>query len=440
MNSGSDDDLGLLERIRRGDTDGAAELFERYAPALLRFTDRMLSDRASAEEVTQEVFVKVISRAHQYDGRAGVASWLFAIAANACRDRRRRERRASIVPLEAVAEPRARGEGIEASLIASRERRARRPRGPVRALRGAARGPRPRPLSRDALRRDRRDARHLGGRRQDPHLPGRRSPEGPLFRGRTLMDCRDVTQLAVERLDRRGLPRPRAASSPRTWRPASTAAREMAASRTSGRRWARSRRGGHARSSGARRSALLEEEMIRGRVRAFRPRPAFAQPAAPGRGAPARGRRRLRRGARDSGPPRRRLRRVFPVAAVDAGRAAHGRGARPRRQPAALQRLVQARRRPGARRHRLRRHDAPRRSRASPSDPDVAKLLAYLVAHNARDRGREVARDRARVRALRRRVDARVSRDRGRADGDAPHATRTPACARRRPTRSRPSR
>ena len=41
----------------------------------------------------------------KYDGRAGVASWLFAIAANACRDRRRRERRGTIVPLEAVSEP-----------------------------------------------------------------------------------------------------------------------------------------------------------------------------------------------------------------------------------------------------------------------------------------------------------------------------------------------
>jgi len=121
MNPGSDD-AELLERIRRGDNEGAAELFERYAPALLRFTVRMLSDRASAEEVTQEVFLKVISRAHQYDGRAGVSSWLFAIAANACRDRRRRDRRASVVPLESVAEPRARGESVE-SMIASRQRR-----------------------------------------------------------------------------------------------------------------------------------------------------------------------------------------------------------------------------------------------------------------------------------------------------------------------------
>jgi len=120
-----DDDRALLGRIRRGDTAGAAELFERYAPALLRFADRLLSDRSSAEEVTQEVFVKLISRAHQYDGRAEVASWLFAIAANACRDRRRRERRAIVIPLDAIPEPSDRGhrgEGIEGALIL-RERR-----------------------------------------------------------------------------------------------------------------------------------------------------------------------------------------------------------------------------------------------------------------------------------------------------------------------------
>lgn len=122
MAGGVSDDRSLLERIRRGDTEGAEELFERYAPALLRFADRMLCDRDSAEEVTQEVFVKVISRAHQYDGRAAVSSWLFAIAANACRDRRRRDRRAPVVPLDAIADLPARGEGVE-SRLAGRQRR-----------------------------------------------------------------------------------------------------------------------------------------------------------------------------------------------------------------------------------------------------------------------------------------------------------------------------
>jgi RNA polymerase sigma-70 factor (ECF subfamily) len=119
---GVSDDRSLLERIRHGDTAGAEELFERYAHALLRFADRMLGDRDSAEEVIQEVFVKVISRAHQYDGRAPVSSWLFAIAANTCRDRRRRDRRAPVVPLDAIANLPARGEGVESRLV-GRERR-----------------------------------------------------------------------------------------------------------------------------------------------------------------------------------------------------------------------------------------------------------------------------------------------------------------------------
>ncbi len=115
-------DRNLLERVVRGDSSGAGELFERYAPALLRFAARVLSDRSTAEEVTQEVFVKVISRAHQYDGRAEVSSWLFAIAANACRDRRRRDRRATVVPLDAVPEPVHKGDGVE-SVLGDRQRR-----------------------------------------------------------------------------------------------------------------------------------------------------------------------------------------------------------------------------------------------------------------------------------------------------------------------------
>ena len=119
---GKSTDRSLLERIASGDTSGAGELFERYAPALLRFAARLLSDRNTAEEVTQEVFVKVISRAHQYDGRAEVSSWLFAIAANACRDHRRRDRRATIVPLDAVPEPVHKGSGIE-KILGDRQRR-----------------------------------------------------------------------------------------------------------------------------------------------------------------------------------------------------------------------------------------------------------------------------------------------------------------------------
>ncbi len=114
-------DQQLLAMVRRGEPDGAAELFERYGAPLLRFTDRMLGNRAEAEEVTQEVFLRMISRVEQYDGRAAVSSWLYAIAANACRDRLRR-RRGTVVPIDAAAELASPEEGAERVLIA-RERR-----------------------------------------------------------------------------------------------------------------------------------------------------------------------------------------------------------------------------------------------------------------------------------------------------------------------------
>ncbi|HKB70868.1 MAG TPA: RNA polymerase sigma factor [Thermoanaerobaculia bacterium] len=117
-------DLDFLNMVRRGDPAGATGLFEKYADALLRFADRMLSNRGEAEEVTQEVFLKMITRVEQYDGRAAVSSWLFAIAANACRDRMRRNRRAVVVPLDAVAEPPSKSESVENRIHEGDRRRA----------------------------------------------------------------------------------------------------------------------------------------------------------------------------------------------------------------------------------------------------------------------------------------------------------------------------
>ena len=100
----ADEDRSCLAMIREGKPEGATELFRRYSGPVFRYADRLLGSRPEAEEVAQEVFLKVISRVDQYDGRAPVASWLFAIAANACRDRLRKAGRRTSVPLDAVAE------------------------------------------------------------------------------------------------------------------------------------------------------------------------------------------------------------------------------------------------------------------------------------------------------------------------------------------------
>ncbi len=115
-------DLESLEQVRRGEAEGATRLFHRYSAPLLRFTGRLLGNSAEAEEVTQDVFLKLMSRADQYDGRAPVASWLFAIATNACRDRQRRSVRRPSVALNAVAEVAEPGIPVDERLV-DRQRR-----------------------------------------------------------------------------------------------------------------------------------------------------------------------------------------------------------------------------------------------------------------------------------------------------------------------------
>src|SRR3954466_205183 len=69
--------------------DELHELFERYAPALERFCLRELGNREEAEDAVQTTFLNAF-RAFRRGVRPELeAAWLYAIAANVCRSRRR---------------------------------------------------------------------------------------------------------------------------------------------------------------------------------------------------------------------------------------------------------------------------------------------------------------------------------------------------------------
>jgi RNA polymerase sigma-70 factor (ECF subfamily) len=93
----------LMRRVAAGEEPAFRLLAERHAPALLRFTDRMLRNRAEAEEVVQEVLWRLWRQAARFDpDRARLGTWLHAIAWRLCLDRLRR--RGADLPLEAAAE------------------------------------------------------------------------------------------------------------------------------------------------------------------------------------------------------------------------------------------------------------------------------------------------------------------------------------------------
>lgn len=99
----SRDDEALLGLYAGGDARAAALLTERLAPRVFAHAQRMLDDRAEAEDVTQEAMLRLFRQAPAWTaGGAKVSTWLFRVTANLCIDRLRRRRG---VPLDTVPEP-----------------------------------------------------------------------------------------------------------------------------------------------------------------------------------------------------------------------------------------------------------------------------------------------------------------------------------------------
>ena len=93
MNLSDRDDFALLQRIVARDTAALAELYDRHYRLLFSLILRIVRNRAEAEELLQDVFLRVWTRAEQYDPRVGRPTpWLVRIARNGAIDRIRARR------------------------------------------------------------------------------------------------------------------------------------------------------------------------------------------------------------------------------------------------------------------------------------------------------------------------------------------------------------
>ncbi len=79
-------DQELMRIVQGGDFSPASEIYDRYSARIYNFAFRFLKNAEAAEDATQEVFVKLMRHAGQFQGDAKLSTWLFSIAANWCRD------------------------------------------------------------------------------------------------------------------------------------------------------------------------------------------------------------------------------------------------------------------------------------------------------------------------------------------------------------------
>lgn len=116
-----DPDTALLARIGSGDAAAARLLVAAKLPRILGLATRMLHDRAAAEDIAQDAFVRVWRIAATWQpGAARFDTWLHTVVLNLCRDRLRRRREATDGAVPEMPDP---APDAESSLIeAERDR------------------------------------------------------------------------------------------------------------------------------------------------------------------------------------------------------------------------------------------------------------------------------------------------------------------------------
>lgn len=86
-------DEGLLDRVRRGEHEAMSEIFDRYGRMVYSVALRVLGDPGHAEDVMQEVLMKVWKDPHTFrDRRGSLGAWLAVMARNRAIDALRRRK------------------------------------------------------------------------------------------------------------------------------------------------------------------------------------------------------------------------------------------------------------------------------------------------------------------------------------------------------------
>ena len=99
-------DWTLVSRAAAGDPSAFQRLVEQHRSMVYRMAYQFAGNHHDAEDIAQDVFIKVYRSLDRFRHDAQLSSWLYRIVMNACIDHRRRQHAATAAPLPAEAEQR----------------------------------------------------------------------------------------------------------------------------------------------------------------------------------------------------------------------------------------------------------------------------------------------------------------------------------------------
>ena len=100
MKARNESELALVERLRSGDSTAVEELAAAYGSRIYQLAYRYMKNHEDAEEVTQDVLLKVFRKIAAFRGESALSSWIYRITFNTAMSRLRATRTARTVELE----------------------------------------------------------------------------------------------------------------------------------------------------------------------------------------------------------------------------------------------------------------------------------------------------------------------------------------------------
>jgi RNA polymerase sigma-70 factor (ECF subfamily) len=97
-------DLAWMARIKQGDTDALRDLIDAHQHRVIGTVAKMLGDDSDAEDIAQQVFIRVWKSAARYEPTAKFTTWLFKITRNLVFNELRRRKRHPAHSLDAATE------------------------------------------------------------------------------------------------------------------------------------------------------------------------------------------------------------------------------------------------------------------------------------------------------------------------------------------------
>ena len=99
------DDADVVASFLEGEERAFQELVERYQTRLLNFIYRTIGDREKAEDLVQEVFIRVYRHLHRFDRSKKFSTWAYTIASNLAKNELRNRSRNPLVLFQSLRGP-----------------------------------------------------------------------------------------------------------------------------------------------------------------------------------------------------------------------------------------------------------------------------------------------------------------------------------------------